>query len=40
MTTKVERAPVPAARSRYTLGLLLVIFISGHVDRNILNVFI
>ena len=40
MTPPVESPRVPAVRSHYTLGLLLVIFISGHIDRNILNVFI
>jgi MFS family permease len=29
-----------SGRARYTLGLLLVMFIFGHIDRNILNVFI
>ena len=28
------------ARAHYTLGLLLLMFVFGHIDRNILNVFI
>ena len=37
-----EPAPSTPSRARahYTLGLLLLIFVLGHVDRNILNVFI
>lgn len=40
MATAFEQPRVSPGRSRYTLGLLLLIFISGHVDRNILNVFV
>ena len=40
MTTAFEQPRVSPARARYTLGLLLLIFISGHIDRNILNVFV
>lgn len=43
MPPQNDRAPEPAAsnaRAHYTLGLLMLMFVFGHIDRNILNVFI